>query len=378
MSFNNHKIEFQIQGRDENLKPFAKYLLMVSIITYLLAGCSLTEKKTMLSSDNLKQTNVTPQLEEKIDLNKNLLYSSTFQLAWNELKDEIIKGNIVLDTPLSMVDSLNKSLSTKNDVSQDAVVAMAGYEKDGIQSKINKALKEKFKGQAPTVEEKLGPEDILAYGFLYKNLEFVHEFECLEEPINFKTGGTVSKVKGFGIKKYTESEQCMNLGKQVTVFDYKNDSDFIICLESKSKDDDFILAKVEPKQTLLETVKMVEDRIKNGKQEKLEKGDTVQIPSIDFDIRHSCNELEGKGLKNQGFDEYVISKAIQDTRFKLDEKGAVLKSEAKIVVVKGEMKMRKEMKLVFDKPFIVMIKDRNSKLPYFALWVGNTELLNLH
>jgi hypothetical protein len=31
--------------------------------------------------------------------------------------------------------------------------------------------------------------------------------------------------------------------------------------------------------------------------------------------------------------------------------------------------------MVFDKPFLILMQRADSKLPYFALWIGNTELL---
>jgi hypothetical protein len=31
--------------------------------------------------------------------------------------------------------------------------------------------------------------------------------------------------------------------------------------------------------------------------------------------------------------------------------------------------------MVFDKPFLILMKQTNSEHPYFALWVGNASLL---
>ena len=30
---------------------------------------------------------------------------------------------------------------------------------------------------------------------------------------------------------------------------------------------------------------------------------------------------------------------------------------------------------VFDKPFLIMLQRKDAEMPYFALWVDNTELL---
>lgn len=348
------------------MKNIIKYILVASLSISILSGCS----KPAISSDKLKQTVVTPVLEEKIT-DKNILYCSTFQMAWNELKNSIIKDNIALDKALPIVDSLNKEEATKDDVSKDSVVAMAGFGKDDIVAKINKELKDKFGGQAPTVDEKLNPDDILAYSYLYKNLEFKYPFEKLEDPIRFGIDKNAPNIKAFGIKKY-EKDKHANIGSQVTVIDYKSDEDFIIKL--KSKDDDIVLAKINPAKSLKNAVNQVEGRMKSGKEENLKDYDVLKVPCIDFDIRHSYKKLEGRSLKNKGFGGYIIAKAFQNTKFKLNENGATIKSEAKIEMTLGVELVGKN--LVFDKPFIVILKEKNAKQPYFVLWVNNAELLD--
>jgi hypothetical protein len=60
--------------------------------------------------------------------------------------------------------------------------------------------------------------------------------------------------------------------------------------------------------------------------------------------------------------------------FKLDEKGAVLKSKAYIeIAAAAAPKQRKH--LIFDKPFFIYLNKKGSERPYFAIWVGNAELL---
>ena len=59
----------------------------------------------------------------------------------------------------------------------------------------------------------------------------------------------------------------------------------------------------------------------------------------------------------------------QSIRFRLDERGAVLKSEAASAGGDGYRQM------VFNKPFLILLKRRDAGKPYFALWVGDPELL---
>ncbi|SMC15980.1 hypothetical protein SAMN02745134_00002 [Clostridium acidisoli DSM 12555] len=204
---------------------------------------------TEVGKQNLNNTIIIPYMNSQIVTGNNLVYCSTFQLAWNELKDNIIKGNIIIDGNPAGVNFLNEGLSTKNDISEKYYLAMAGYNKDDIIGKINRNLKEKFGGSAPKVTEKLVyPEDILAYSYLNVDLQFMYKFNELNQPINFKN----TKVKAFGIKKYNYSDA--KIGNQVNILYYKNDSDFIINLKTQNSKDEIILANINPQNTLLDTI----------------------------------------------------------------------------------------------------------------------------
>ena len=55
-------------------------------------------KTTQTDSTRLRSTIITPHLEQKLFPGKNIIYCATFQLAWNELRDDIIGGDIRLIT----------------------------------------------------------------------------------------------------------------------------------------------------------------------------------------------------------------------------------------------------------------------------------------
>jgi hypothetical protein len=362
-------------------------LAAVFVLLTLTAGCSSsehkkaepqpvtesseTEKKVpVINSTSLRRTTVTSHMEVDITQGKNLIYCNTFQIAWNELKDSVIKEDIRLTDEPAIVKFLNKSLSTKADISEDCYVAMAGFGKDDIVAKINKALKQKFMDNAPVLNVQIESHWILAYAYLFKELVFETQFEALKAPITFDTGGDAVKVKAFGVKVFSrESARHAELAKQVEVLDYEDQSDFIISLKSKSSNGQIILARVEPKETLLDTFKSVEARIKEAEPESLDMNDSLQIPKFDLDLQHSYSELVEKGFRNSGFESYSIAEAVQTIRFKLNEKGVLLKSEARIICW-GE-----DRDMIFNGPFLIYLKEKNGKYPYFAMWVGNAELL---
>ena len=58
-------------------------------------------------------------------------------------------------------------------------------------------------------------------------------------------------------------------------------------------------------------------------------------------------------------------------RFKLNEKGSILKSEARLKDKLG----RRPLAIIFNKPFLIYLKQKDAQYPYFAMWVDNSELL---
>jgi len=359
------------------MEAFIKKALCFLLCVFVLMSCVLKaqeESEAILKADSkeLEQTIVTPHMEVEVKGDKNILYCLAFQLAWNDLKENMIKEDIRLrDEPLC-VDHLNKALSSKEDISENDCVAMAGFGKDRIIEKINSALKEKFGNEAPQILEKLKPKDIMVYAYLYKNLKFKYVFEPLESPIEFESNGQINHVRAFGIRRFSGTQEHENLAKQVSVIDYRDDDDFIIILTSESFEDEIILAKITPASTLLKTIQAVERRINEAEPIEMRNRDTLQIPKFNFDITHSYNELIGKFFRNRDFEEYFITEALQNIRFRLDEKGALLKSEARI---RGKPISPRPKFLIFDKPFLLLMKEKNGTHPYFAAWVDNAELM---
>ncbi len=360
-----------------------KYWIVASaaLLTVLLLivgrSCRKQEEKVLRAdSKDLKHTIITSHLEAKIVPGKNLIYCSTFQLAWNELRDKIHKEDIRLEDEPPMVKILNKKLTTKADLSDDCYLAMAGFGKNDIVNKINRALRSKFGSEAPTVAAQLDPFDILAYAFLLKDLEFKTPFESLRNRVNFRSESGDAKVKAFGIRDFISgNRKHRKLREQVSVLDYDQQSgEFVIGLHSKSPKDEIILAKVKPRQTLIETIQSVANTVKEAPPQSLQDYDTLQIPKLNFDIYHKYSELLGKFLLNEGFDGYYFREAWQKIRFRLSERGAVLRSEAELEEETAEV----PRSFVLDRPFLLYLKEKTGKYPYLAIWVDNPEILLKH
>lgn len=339
-----------------------------------IVGCGRKPERILRAdSKDLKHTIITAHLEEKIVPGKNLIYCSTFQLAWNELRDNIIKEDIRLEGNPPLAGFLNKKLATKDDISEGSYVAMAGFASDGILEKVNNALRSKFGGEAPTVTGSFAPEDILAYAFLLKDLRFETPFESLKTPLRFHSASGTAKVKAFGIESFNRGNaRHTNLQGQVLVLHHKGQGDeIVIRLVSKSPQGEIVLAKIKPAETLLGTIQSVQEIVRDRQPQRLNDEDTLRVPKLDFDIKHSYSALLNRFHLNPGFTTYYIRMAEQDIRFRLNEKGAMLKSQARIEVESEE----RPKVLVFDGPFVLYLKEKHAKYPYLAIWVDNPEIL---
>lgn len=340
-----------------------KKILLLTLLTTILTGCN--PNHPTYNSRALKGLNNTEVVTDTaVDIkDKNIIYCTTFQLAWNELKNTVIKDNIKLNNEPSIVKILNKESFQKKDLAQQDYVAQAGFVRDGIVDKIDKELETKF-GNLP-------PFAIVSYAFLLKELYFKKNFQSFE--FSFFNGSHSTDVKAFGIKKDSEESFYKEMQDQVVIKDYRDWNDYIIQLSSKDKKEEIILARVRPSKTLGGTLQAVQERVKNGKEEYLIKGDSLKIPEINFDVSKEYKELYGKNILNKGFEGYEIVKAIQDIKFSLNKEGAKLKSEALIITLGLEEAGPK--RLSFDQPFLLYMKQAGSEKPYLVLWIANPEIL---
>ncbi|MCX7424501.1 MAG: hypothetical protein NTW96_02525 [Planctomycetia bacterium] len=363
-----------------------KYVLVVVCVVLVAIGMgavclvrwnhdSAFSEDDLLMADaaDLKNTIVSAHLDVPLEPGKNVLWCGTFQLAHNETCS-LVGEDLRFDTPSPVVDALNKKAFTKTDLDEASYVALAGFVRDGIHERIRRELDDKFDGQAtprlvPEESSAWRPQDIIAYSYLFKTLEFPRPFERLEEPLVFAG----QELPAFGIEEYREAKH--DLYRQIIILDYQSEEDFVVELKTKSEADRVILARVKPEETLAATVASV-DRRAGAAGEPASPGDVLRVPNLNFDITRRYSELEGRKLVTNNpavAKDLVIVSAVQNTRFAMGEQGVKLRSEshieAKTSMVVGQRTM------VFDKPFLLMLRRTDAKSPYFALWVDNPELL---
>jgi hypothetical protein len=239
-------------------------------------------------------------------------------------------------------------------------VAVAGLTGQELNERLQTAIAETFGPDAGL--RLLGDLDGVpaglpgAYAALKRLLAFEYAFTRFETPFTFEG----QRVESFGIKQYLEEQQDeVRMAGQILVHDFVSREDFVIELKTTSTADRLLLACVAPAKTLAATVAAVHERATGRRASNLDEGLDLRIPVVDFDVVRDYSELLDLG--------FVIAR--QRTRFRLDERGARLKSEALNAFFATPEQP------VFSSPFLVLLERRGATNPYFALWVGNAELL---
>ena len=351
-----------------------KRSVIAAIVCFFSVGSAVAGQyipPRQIESTSLPHTQFTPYPQAKIIPGTNLIFCVTFQLAWNELMDSLIKEPVLLQGDPASARILNRQLTGKDLISNNCFISAAGFKKDGIEEKINTLLSKRFRIEPGIDIALVNPEDILVSAFLLKELSFPIPFENINEPVRFNGS---FPVQAFGINQFTFDQPHRDLSSQVRILHYVDDDNFILELVSDSVEDELILAKVPPREELFDTIESVLNAIEPYPGELFE-GETLQIPKFDFNILHNFSDLTGRRFLNKDFNDYSITKAVQSVRFKLNEKGVLLRSESAVEMTLGIKNEKRPRKFIFDKPFLVCLKEKNKKFPYLVFWIGNEELL---
>jgi hypothetical protein len=346
---------------------------VVALLSVLLVLRKHSSAPVVLNAraEDLKATIVSASLDVPIASGTNLLWCGTFQLAWNEAA-EFLGEDIQFKEDAPLVAALNRKEFTKDALDEASYVVGGGFPTSDSLARIRTDLRQKFgAGLEPQLLPQTNSDLVLFfYACLLKDLAFEKHFQRIEHPLVFGT----NSVAAFGIERHYPDPR--PLWQQVIVRDYRNTNNFVIELQTKSSADQLILAKVPANGTLADIVKEVCQRamlIPTNRIEFLR----LLVPKTDFSLRRTYTEILGKHLvlkKTAKWNDLPIVAAEQITRFRLDEKGALLKSESSIAAAESSPAVEMA-ELVFDQPFLVLLQRVGAKVPYFALWVDNAELL---
>ncbi len=329
-----------------------KYFLYIIVLTSLFS-CKSDKKITEVKKlSDYKNTQFIPTLENKISNDKNSIYCATLLFAWDEIRKEI-NSPLTISSKYTELNLLNSSTSFSD------------------------VLKNNEYESSIEIDENL----IIAKAEFSKSLPFDFKLQSYTNKLVFDN----QKVTSFGVNGYDDYEKL----KTVKIIYYKNDNNFIIKLLPKEREHEIILFKTSESfnsiaEMTTEIKKLTEIGISEIKNDKINwkyyinEEDELIIPKFNFNIETNYTSLEGNNF-NAEKQNYIIERALQRTAFKLDESGAIIESEAEIEVAAveeiEEIEKPKPKKMIFDKPFLILLKRKDAKNPYFGLWTTNTELM---
>jgi len=341
------------------MKRLISLPIILSLIAINLEGLTQDYKNTIVS----------PVLDVAINETENIIYASSFHLAWKNLQDKIIKEDVLLEKYIPYVEFLNNTKPAP--AGDDCSVNLAGFVKNGIENEIARELMQKFNKEIDLSEYTRDKSNIICYSYFRKEIQFATTFESYGQPFPFFSSGMLYDTECFGIWNKSNSKHHEELQKMVKVYDFKNSADFIISISNPGEEDEIVIAICSPGGTLNETIKTVLDRIKDSGPTELVDNDRLIIPKIHIDAHKAFTELYGVNLMNNNFEEYFFVESRQDVVFTLDESGASADAEAKLILKKGPGPRT----MMVNRPFLVMMKEKQSNKPYFATWIANPELL---
>ncbi|MEP3481543.1 MAG: DUF1559 domain-containing protein [Fuerstiella sp.] len=275
-----------------------------------------------------------PTARKEIDPANSNVYCPTLTLAWRKFLDQTPHS---IQTPLAT--ELTQSPFTLKDIAKDSIVTET--------SKFSVRCK------------------------LKKHLSFVAKFDAFRQPLHFVDQAGDHQVKAFGVTSHWNDY--MAALSQIRVHDYRSPDDFIITIANDAAED-LVLAKIPPTKPLSESIKEVVDRIRNSKlpltNQRVVRSEQLVIPILEVSVKADFRQ-QLRSPTNPRLEE-----ASQSIQFRLDERGATVWSEARIVGENGHYDLEVGKRtFVFDKAFLLMLREASDKQPYFATWIGNTEFM---
>lgn len=361
---------------------FMLVLVMIGITAFLVLSKSLIVEERTTKLKDVEGLTVVPTMRDEISTDSS--WCGTFQLVWNDMKNNVVKTDVVFSPQEEMASNLNREEFNENMISEEYYYKTYGVKNIELKERIEKGIKEKFNQTSDILEEidwsDKGLDDsedpttkrYLFYSMLYRKFEFLNEFDKLEKG---KFGKKHKDIEYFGIGKNTKDIA----GKQIEVLYYNSKKDFAVIINTKTNDEVIFCKKPRGKtfKEIYENMNGLANKYNGNK--KFKTMDELKVPNLTFNEKREYEELTNKKFKTADlyYKTGVILQAIQSIKFALDEKGGEIKSEAIIdMMVIGSSadkkpKAEKPRYFYVDDTFVIFLREKGQSMPYFASRVEN-------
>lgn len=332
--------------------------LLISL-AILLVNCNYSsdsEEGTVFPSkkdlSKFQNTDFVLTPEHKLTKDRNQIYCATFLFAWDEIRN-LAKEIITIDKEFTDLSRVNESTSFINTLEKDEI----------------------------SIESLMEDDIIRARAYFRKSLPFKTAFKKSEIALPFKD----IKVDFFGCTGRDHYE----LTSQIKILYFKDEDNFILELSPSDASQQIIIYVTETMKNSFGDYFLELEKLEAKGLEFAESdnsywrsdflfSDVFAMPSLSFNIENDYEELL-QNVFNVGVQPYKVVQAYQQIAFVLNENGAEIESDA---VVQGDKSEEAEQedppqpkRMICDQPFLIMLKRRESKNPYFAIWVEDAELM---
>jgi len=150
---------------------FAGFAVLLAVLVCVLPACGPDKSKDeSTDTADLDRTVIVPAFESPMPEDSNVIWCSTMQVAWNELKDDLFKGPIELKDAEDVAALMNNSRAKEEDLEPESYFAAGGRATAELIDRINKEMGEKFPQKA--VPDFKADDEILAYAYLEILMDF--------------------------------------------------------------------------------------------------------------------------------------------------------------------------------------------------------------
>lgn len=353
-------------------------VIVISIFLSILFHISKIKNNVMsdnvdadvnINSGEVTGINIVPSILDGIT--ENSAWCATFQLVWNDMKNELVKQDVVFNPQLEIVENLNKESFTENMISDEYYYKKWGPKNLELKEEIEKGIDKKFSQKSDILDlinwEEAKGEEYLSYTMLYRQFEYLKEFDYIENG-TFKDR---QDVESFGLLDSTDN----SVGNQIDVLYYKSNDDFAILINTK--DGDEVIFNKNPKGNNFKEIydNMIKESEKFDEKTIFSDIDRFMAPKINFNELRKYNELTNIPFMTANGEVIEISEAMQTIKFNLDEKGGEIKSEAAITTLKSAMIIEEEPREFYlDDTFAIFLKEEEKDFPYFAAKIDDISL----